>query len=97
MSNPVRTCIGCAQSDDHPRHVLATADGAQVTWHFDCHSIASKCETCTAQLADAPENAKGDALRKYLITTGPQADKPGWTAPTDEELGLTATGADREG
>jgi hypothetical protein len=89
MSNPVRTCIGCAQSDDHPRHVIATGDGAAVTWHMDCHAIASDCDICKAQLADVggvKKNPKGDALRAHLVTTGPEADKPGWTAPADEPV-----------
>ncbi len=83
MSNPVRTCIGCAQSDDHPRHVLATPDGAAVTWHMDCHAIASDCEVCKAQIAEA-KGAKGDKLREHLVKTGPDADQPGWTPPADE-------------
>lgn len=85
MSNPVHTCIGCAQSDDHPRHSIVAADGSLITWHLDCHAIAGSCEICRAQLADAPQGAKGDELRDYLITTGPTPDKPGWTAPADVE------------
>jgi hypothetical protein len=84
MSNPVRTCIGCAQTDDHPRHVIATSDGANVSWHLDCHVIAGKCEVCTGQLADAPAGVTGDALRAYLLTTGPAPNQPGWTAPVLE-------------
>ncbi len=85
MSNPVRTCIGCAQSDDHPRHVLATADGAAVTWHMDCHSIATGCEICTAQISEA-KDTKGDDLRKHLLKTRPDAKQAGWTAPSVKEL-----------
>jgi len=87
MPNLLRTCIGCASEDDHPRHVLATADGATVSWHFDCHQIATGCESCSGQLADAPEGAKGDQLRAYLVTTGPGSDQPGWTAPTGSQEG----------
>lgn len=94
MSNPVRTCIGCAQSDDHPRHVLATLDGAAVTWHMDCHSIATGCEICSAQI-DGAKGSKGDDLRKHLVKTGPDAKRPGWTAPTDKEL-LASAAADTE-
>lgn len=88
MSNPVRTCIGCAQTDDHPRHVEAVASGADVNWHLDCHVIATGCESCTGQLADVggvSGNPKGQALRDHLITTGPGVDQPGWTAPVSEE------------
>lgn len=83
MTNPVRTCIGCAQTDDHPRHVIATPDGANVSWHLDCHRIAGNCEICTEQLLDAPDGVTGDELRTYLLTTGPGPDQPGWTAPID--------------
>jgi Fe-S oxidoreductase len=65
--NPMRTCIGCEQTDDHPRDVVALPDGSEVTWHMDCHVIATGCETCKAQLADAGK-AKGDKLRQHLIT-----------------------------
>lgn len=67
MSNPVRTCIGCAQSDDHPRHVVAVADGSSVTWHMDCHALATGCEVCANQIRDA-EGATGDDLREHLTT-----------------------------
>lgn len=83
MSNPVRTCIGCAGKDDHPRHTTITADGAEVGWHMDCHKIATGCEICAGQLAGA-KGAQGDKLRAHLITLGPGADQPGWTAPADE-------------
>lgn len=87
MSNPVRTCIGCAGEDDHPRHVLATPDGATVGWHMDCHAIASKCEVCTAQLnvvGGVAKNPKGEKLRAALLKTSSEAGKPGWTAPDAE-------------
>jgi hypothetical protein len=88
MSNPVRVCVGCAQSDDHPRCVVATPDGATVTYHMDCHAIIADCAVCKAQLegvGGVAGNPKGDALREYLKTTGPGADQPGWTAPSDKE------------
>lgn len=86
--HPIRNCIGCAQSDDHPRHVMAVGD-ADVNWHMDCHVIATGCEVCTAQLADVggiEGNPKGQQLRDHLVTTGPTADKPGWTAPGLDEI-----------
>lgn len=88
MSNPVRTCIGCVQSDDHPRHVIATSDGASLGYHMDCHVIATGCEVCKAQLEGVggiEGNPKGDALRAHLLTTGPGAYQSGWTAPADPE------------
>lgn len=68
MTNPVRTCIGCGQVDDHPRHVvLVGADHAEVTWHMDCHSRAANCDVCASQIADA-NGATGDELRTHLVT-----------------------------
>lgn len=89
-THPIRVCLGCAGEDDHPRHVLATPDGAEITYHMDCHAIASGCEICIAQLdgvGGVEKNPKGDKLRKHLATTGPGADQPGWTAPTDSQEG----------
>jgi hypothetical protein len=87
MSNPVRPCIGCGASDDHPRHVVVVADGTAVPWHMDCHALASGCEVCAGQLegvGGAAGNPKGDLLREHLMTTGPSPDLAGWTAPADE-------------
>jgi hypothetical protein len=64
-----RTCIGCGQTDDHPRHVIAVSDGSEVTWHFDCHRIAVNCESCTAQTKGA-EKLRGDKLREHLTKGG---------------------------
>lgn len=58
--------------------------------------MARNCEVCKAQIADA-KGAKGDKLREHLVKTGPEADKPGWTPPTDAELGLVPATPSREG
>lgn len=51
---PMRTCIGCGQTDDHPRHVIDTGTTQDVTWHIDCHAVASPpCGSCAAQAAVA--------------------------------------------
>ena len=87
MTAPVRTCVGCGRADDHPRHVHALPDGTTFGLHMDCCAISKSCEVCLAQLegvGGVAKNPKGDALRAYLITTGPAADKPGWTAPADD-------------
>jgi hypothetical protein len=86
MSNPVRTCLGCAQTDDHPRHETATANGL-VGYHMDCCAIARDCAICKAQLegvGGVAGNPKGQMLRDHLLTTGPAPDQPGWTAPDQE-------------
>jgi hypothetical protein len=74
--NPVRTCMGCNQTDDHPRHVIALATG-QVSYHMDCcvennyhlryGEAVRGCEHCTRTLADAPDGARGDALRAHIV------------------------------
>jgi hypothetical protein len=91
-TNPVRPCLGCSQSDDHPKHMTASPDGAFLAYHMDCCAIARNCEICAAQLdgvGGPGGNPKGEKLRQHLMTLGPGADQPGWTAPSDDELGLT--------
>lgn len=66
ITTRVRLCVGCAQHDDHPRHVIATAPGQVAEWHMDCHVIATGCEVCTQQIADAAD-VKGDDLRAHLL------------------------------
>lgn len=86
MSNPVRTCIGCAQTDDHPRHVIELGTGDIVTFHMDCHVIAAGCEICEAQIEGA-DGVKGQELREHLQTTdSSSASAPGWTRPTDAQF-----------
>lgn len=63
----LRECPGCGQTDDHPRHVVATGGGVDVNWHMDCHVIATKCEVCASQISEA-DGAKGDELRVHLTT-----------------------------
>lgn len=66
---PVRTCIGCTQTDDHPKHVVVLPGDIDVTWHLDCHVIATGCEDCTGELQGA-DGATGDELRAHLTTGG---------------------------
>jgi len=69
--HPIRTCIGCEKSDDHPRHVIATADGSEVTWHMDCHEAATGCAVCADQVKGA-NGARGDELREHLVSLPPK-------------------------
>ncbi|GIM88895.1 hypothetical protein [Paractinoplanes toevensis] len=81
--NPIRTCPICTGTDDHPRHVIDVAD-TTIAVHMDCCATARNCDVCKAQLAGVggvKGNPKGDRLREHLLTTGPGADQPGWTAP----------------
>lgn len=66
--HPVRSCIACGQEDDHPRHgIYMGPDLGHVLWHMDCHSHATGCDTCNAQIADAG-GVKGDELRTHLLS-----------------------------
>lgn len=62
-----RTCIGCGQTDDHPRHVVAGIANVDVNWHMDCHVNATGCPVCATQIGDA-DGAQGDDLRVHLTT-----------------------------
>jgi hypothetical protein len=64
---PVRTCLGCGQTDDHPRHVITMPDHSEVGWHMDCHTRANPpCEVCKSQIAGA-KGATGHELREHLV------------------------------
>ena len=64
---PTRTCIGCTQTDTHPRHdviVQLAPELVEVSWHLDCHAIAG-CESCAASTAGA-NGATGDDMRAVI-------------------------------
>ncbi len=63
-----RTCIGCQQTDDHPRHVVALSDGSEVTWHMDCHATTG-CVPC-AELNAGAEDLTGDEFRAHVLSLG---------------------------
>jgi len=65
----IRTCIGCMQTDDHPRHVVALTDGSEVNWHMDCHAAATGCLSCTAQKEGAM-HLVGDEFREHVVNLG---------------------------
>lgn len=67
MSNPIRTCLGCTQTDDHPRHVI-DLDGVNLTnWHPDCHAQITGCENC-AVLVKSAGGKTGEALRTHIMS-----------------------------
>jgi len=71
--NPVRTCIGCGQTDDHPRHVIVVGE-VDVPWHIDCHVLAAGCAICRHLLdgvGGVDGNPKGDMLRDHLDALPP--------------------------
>ena len=62
---PVRSCLGCGATDDHPRHVIDVGDpNTDVAWHLDCHARAG-CDSCAAQTADA-DGATGTDMLAHL-------------------------------
>lgn len=65
-----RACLGCGQTDDHPKHVVGTLDGNAVAYHFDCHAATeSGCPSCAAQ-KDGAEHLRGDDFREHIINLG---------------------------
>jgi hypothetical protein len=65
----IRTCIGCGQEDDHPRHdIINVSDGSVVSWHHDCHARATGNE---ASKAVADTGLTGDELRAYIEKNDP--------------------------
>lgn len=70
----LRNCLACGQVDDHPRHVIALADGSDVAWHNDCHARATNCAVCIDVVASA-NGRQGDELRSHIL-----AHDPGQTA-----------------
>jgi hypothetical protein len=69
-ANPIRTCLACGQTDDHPRHVIGLPDGNSINYHMDCCVVVKNCEHCTASLEGSNE-AKGDDLRAHIIANAP--------------------------
>ncbi len=70
----VRTCIGCGQTDDHPKHRYGAGptDPGQRCYHLDCHA-AMGCETCKPQIVDKGD-LRGDDFRAQLIEFGQARD-----------------------
>lgn len=72
---PVRPCIGCGGSDDHPRHEVVIGDGnhTSVFWHMDCHVLATACSLCAQQIEGAG-GVKGHELRAHLVSLPPRVE-----------------------
>lgn len=66
MPNPVFSCLGCGQSDDHPKHVI-DLDGTNLArWHYACHASVAGCEICVP-IAEAAMGKTGEDLRTHLM------------------------------
>jgi hypothetical protein len=74
MARQMRKCIGCTQVDTAPKHIWAVADGTNggtdVFWHYDCHSTATGCESCTQTVKDS-NGAQNDDLVEHLTGERP--------------------------
>jgi hypothetical protein len=66
--HPIGTCIGCSQTDDHPKHRIALRDGSEIVWHHDCHAIATGDPVSAAVAA---KGLKGDKLREHIVKNDP--------------------------
>lgn len=67
----MRLCIGCGQTDDHPRHIIVLEGGEkEVGYHMDCHVAQTGCELCATSLAPIADGTTGDALRAELVKEG---------------------------
>lgn len=63
---PMRTCIGCLQTDDHPRCIVDTGTGEDVTWHHDCHHAAIGPADCHRAVELAAGGTGEDMLAAIL-------------------------------
>lgn len=74
VANPAKTCLGCGQTDDHPKHVHVQPDHSETAWHMDCHARANPpCEPCTMQIKDSPGvgAAHAEELRAHIVANDP--------------------------
>lgn len=68
MGNPIKTCLACGQTDDHPRHTHVLLDHSEVGHHFDCGArMEPPCESCTQRSAGSAGKT-GEAMRQFLLT-----------------------------
>jgi hypothetical protein len=73
-ANPVRNCLACGQTDDHPRHVVDLGEGREVSFHMDCHArMNPACPLCVEQTSGVPAGTIGEDLRAHLVSLPPKA------------------------
>lgn len=65
-------CIGCTkETGDAPVHLLVlNADHDQVSWHMDCHALATGCEICAA-VVDLHPDMKDAELGQAILANNP--------------------------
>lgn len=73
MALLVSTCMGCGQTDDHPKHQMGLADGSTSYWHMDCHARSGDgCPTCETNVAEKGD-LKGADFRQHIEENRPFA------------------------
>jgi hypothetical protein len=55
-------CVGCNQTDDHPKHHHGLPNGVLESRHFDC----CNCDACKVVLKSAKDK-RGQELRDHVI------------------------------
>jgi len=77
VQNPIGTCLGCRQTDDHPKHLVVVGPSHEhVSWHYDCHAIANPpCPLCVDVLAlrEEDDNGIGEEMRAHLTSAETRA------------------------
>ena len=63
-----RNCLGCGQTDDHPRVLAINTDGSTSYWHHDCHARTTG-DPVSAAVAES--GLTGDELREHIRTNDP--------------------------
>lgn len=61
----LRGCVGCGQTDDHPRHVIDSGADLPIVWHLDCHANAG-CESCAAQTKGLTAGSVGSKMLDHI-------------------------------
>jgi hypothetical protein len=90
----IRTCIGCGQEDDHPRHDIVNVDGSVSSWHHDCHAYVTGHPVSKA-VADT--GLKGDELRDYIIKNDPGGEVLRRQAEASDSNGQASATASADG
>ncbi len=72
------TCIGCTQTDNHPKMQVGPINAPPVFWHHDCYVIAKApgWEQVADSIAGA-NGATGHALRLHLMGQSPTSQQEG--------------------
>jgi len=63
---PIRSCDLCGGEDNHPRHVIALADGGTHTRHMDCCREAGCPDGTCDEVTKGAEKLRGDELVQHL-------------------------------